>query len=77
MDLKSKDSIKILVDFYKNIIMVLITALFGVFAYSYIHYKAFESVDFYLIIAAAVLLGVILCLIVRQFIIELKRLDKS
>lgn len=55
--------------------MVLITALFGVFAYSYIHYKAFDSVDFYLVISVVVLLSFILCLIIKQFITLLKKLD--
>lgn len=69
-----KEKIKIMLDFYKSIILALLTALFGVLGYTFINYKNYSYIDIFIVIISISILFISLMIFVIIFLKEAKRL---
>lgn len=75
--MSQKERIKTALDFLKTLIFTLLTALFGICAYSFIHYKGFNAYDFIIISCVSLVFILVLIITLKYFIKELDKLEKE
>lgn len=72
-----KQRIKIKLDMLKTLIMLFLTALFGVFAYSFAHYKNYDKSDALVLSFCVLLLAFILLILSHSFFKESEKFVKK
>ena len=75
--MSKKEKIKVLIDFYKAIIIAFMTALFGVLGYTFINYKDYGFWETAIVALCVVGIIATLTVLVSLFVKEVNKLEKE
>lgn len=75
--MSKKEKIKAMLDFYKSLILALLTALFGVLGYTFINYEKYSLENTYIVIAVVVFLLITIAILIKSFLKEVNKLEKE